>query len=404
MGAPYHKLFSAMLIGALTLPFASSVLFNLVVDPFEILHKSENRPAAFLGGVGLDRYTHAGVIRHYQPNAIVIGHSHAANFLPSHVDDKLGFRNTYSLTLNGGPLFEQGRVARHALENSNIKDVLWLFNSGNLMRSFDAGNLKVPFPTFLYDKVWFNDINLFITHPMRAYTEKKAKKRKELIKLSKVEKRRLDPRDYSTAWYRMQQATFNQPIRVAQLILGQRKSYTKRATQLRLETSITKKLITSYSVRSTDYEKNLQYNILPAIVANPSTKFRIVIDPPFPLMTWQVRKIYERRDYEQHLALINRQVNDLAKYPNVEIYGFGGEPATQDLRLYKDRNHYHLKLNEMMLDKIAEGRNRLTPEKVLDYLIRFDAQVTQYKLRDEWNPESRREEMRLTKAKDLGKE
>jgi hypothetical protein len=386
MGASHYKLFSAMLVGALTLPFAGAVSFNLRADPFEIIHKSVEKPAAFLGGRGLDRYTHAGVIRHYHPNAIIIGHSHAANFLPSHVDSKLGFKNTYSLTLDGGTLFEHSAVARHALASADIENILWLFTSENFTKNPTVTNSKMPFPQFLYDDDWLNDISLFMTLPMHDYEKKKAWKRRKFIKLSKTENRRVDTRDYSTSWYWDLKDRFNQPERIAQQLLGKRGQFTHLVNQLRQMVPFSEEQIASLANHSTSYQKNLEHNILPVITANPSTKVSIVIDPPFPLMTWQVRKIHHRQRYEQHLSVINRLVNDLAKYPNVEVYGFGGEPVTRDLRLYKDETHYHLMLNDMMLNRIAKGENRLTPGNVLEYLARFDALVTRFELPDEWKP------------------
>jgi hypothetical protein len=105
------------------------------------------------------------------------------------------------------------------------------------------------------------------------------------------------------------------------------------------------------------------------------------------LLTRQVCKIFHREQYKQHLGIVARLVKDLAKYPNVEIYGFGYIQATQDLNLYRDETHYDLKLNDIMLTRIAKGENRLTPENVLDYLVRFDAKVNHFKLQDEWTPE-----------------
>jgi hypothetical protein len=410
MGAPNHKFFLTMLVGALSLPFVGAVSYNLAIDPFEIMHKSKERQAAFLAISGLDRYTQAGIIRNYRPNAIVIGHSHAANFLPSHVDFRLGFRNTYNLTLIGGTLFEQGAVAGHALANGGIENVLWLFSTANFVVNPTATHHEIPFPHFLYDSDVLNDLGFFMTLPMKEYAKKKALKRKELVELSKKEKRRVDPRDHATAWHWRDKGKFNRPVHIVRKILGERTRLTKSAGQLRLgcmfqssqvslwprytqrveefrqETPLSKHDIALLAGRATLHQENFERNILPVIRANPSTQFRFVIDPPFPMLILQVCKIFYREHYDRHLGIIARLVSELAKYPNVEVYGFGGEPVTRDLRLYRDETHYHLKFNDMMLTKIAKAENRLTPDNVLDYLARFDALATQYKLPDEWSP------------------
>lgn len=381
------KLFSFLLIIGLTAPFLGAVAYNILHDPFDIISAKGNIPTAFIGGSGMDRYQHAGTILHYQPKSIISGHSHAANFIPSHLDRELELQDTYSLTQDGATLFEQSTVISYALKNSDVRDVLWLFGSFRVKP--DKTHHKRPLPLYLYDDNRLNDFSIFLTLPMIKQVRKKNWIRNKIDKIEQQLEKQIDPRDYSTAWHWLQpkRKSYNRPVAIANKLLNQNPDSKEKISELKDEQHYSREFIELLSVKLPYYEKHINLNVLPLIKQNPETTFRLIIDPPFPLLRWQEIKATSRPYYLQHLVIMKRIVDDLEHYSNVEIYGFGTETFTNDLRLYKDGSHYHQAVNDFMLESISEGRNRITSANVIDYLHLFDEKVHLYVLPSKWDPE-----------------
>ena len=216
-----QKTFSWILAGALSLPFIFSVSLNLLLDPFQLFIKDSKQPSVFLGGRGKDRYQHAGVVRSYQPKSVIIGHSHAANFFPSKVEGNLSWEGVYSLTLDGGPIYEQKRVLEFALSHSDVRNVLWLIAPYNLVAPANLTNPKLPFPEYLYDESRLNDLQLLITLPSQLlpYNFEKRAKRQSIINDEIKYSKKIDSRDRSTEWITKSLGEFNRPVAVAKMFL-----------------------------------------------------------------------------------------------------------------------------------------------------------------------------------------
>ena len=149
--------YSFILIIVFVVPIGGLLAFNLYTDPFQIAHKDLTKPDVIIRGYGFERYQHAGVINQYDMDAIILGHSHAANYLPSKVSREFGVKNVFSLTMNGAYLYEQKHVASYALKKHDVKFALWGFSTRNLLHNPKKVNKKSVFNEYLYDDSRLND-------------------------------------------------------------------------------------------------------------------------------------------------------------------------------------------------------------------------------------------------------
>ena len=375
--------FSIILALTLMLPAVISVAINLSSDPFEIFTQDSEASPAFLGGRGQDRYQHAGVIRQYQPRSVIIGHSHAANFLPTSVESTLNWKEVYSLTLDGGPPYEHNQIIEFALKNSALENVLWLFEPQNLAAAPTFTNPKMPFPEYLYDTSRMNDLTLFATLPKEfaKYVSLKDEKRTSITQEIELSGRTVDPRDRSTSWYHSEISRFNRPNEVAKLILGKSMKTFEKVTNPGAMWELNEEKIDRLVISDlVNFDSNIDRNFLSPVLKHPEVNFTFIALPPFPTLFWKTRKLTRESGYKQDLAYIRAFVKKVAPYKNVEVYGFGTDMFTNDLRLYKDNKHYHIAVNEFMLNAISQKTNKLTTENIDKYLVEFDRAINTYSL------------------------
>lgn len=381
--------FALLLITAMVVPVAAVLFINLSRDPFQIFFADLPVEAVFLGGHGKSRYQQAGVVRHYQPESVVIGHSLAANFLPSRMEELLGWSKVYSLALPGATIYEQSMVARYALKHSGIDRVLWLFSPVNLRLGAFVTQPKVKFPIYLYDDFRPNDLTFFATLPwnLSPYSEQKQALRNRLQLARSDTEAKVDSRDYATAWHYLRNHKFNVPQKVVGSIIGAgknaRTSYDNEVQQAGQQ--LTPADISSISIDpDNNFFDNLGKNVFTVIEANPGTQFSVVLLPPLSRLYWQRLRVQEPDKYKLHLAYVREATTILSKLENVSLYAFGREDFSEDLRLYRDDVHFHLVGNNYMLAEIAGGRGKLSTETVNQYLSAFDGDVRSYRLPARW--------------------
>lgn len=135
-----------------------------------------------------------------------------------------------------------------------------------------------------------------------------------------------------------------------------------------------------------NYFDNLNKNIRPIILQSPQVSFYFIFSPPFPLLNMQIKKLYSQTKYIKMLLITKQFVHDMEPYKNVRVFGFGLEKFTEDLRIYKDASHYHIEVNNYLSEKIAREDGLLTKSNIMDYLIKLDDKVTNYRLPEQWTP------------------
>lgn len=378
-----NRAVSIILIVSLIVPAAISTAVNLYLDPFEIFSIDKRNPGVFLGGRGRDRYQHAGTLRQYKPKSVIVGNSYAANFLPSHLESILNWNKVFSITLDGSSLYEQNRVLNFGLKFSQMENVMWLVSPSLFSAPFDYIYPKLPFPEYLYNGNHFDDLKLYTTLPNKIYrySLERTDKLKKIDKESQRVGSPVDPRDRSTEWYSIHHAEFGRANYVAARIFKKSKVSQQDISPL-ANTKPLPKTDFSTGILSQDrllnVSQNFQHNLLPLVRDYPEVSFTLIVHPPFPLLLWQHLKATNSREYFDQLLTLRYLVKALSPYPNVNIFGFGLSAHAWDLGMYKDGTHYHPRVNADMLSKISENEDTLNKSNILQYLLQFDAAVTQY--------------------------
>ncbi|MCP4748887.1 MAG: hypothetical protein GY874_22560 [Desulfobacteraceae bacterium] len=101
-----------------------------------------------------------------------------------------------------------------------------------------------------------------------------------------------------------------------------------------------------------------------------------------------MKKISYKNEYISSLLVLKNFINLMSQYSNVRIFAFGLEKFTDDLRLYKDPSHYHIEVNNYIVNAISKNKNKLTSKNIENYLVTFDKKISRYRLSDKWNPKN----------------
>jgi len=375
--------FSTILAAALLGPVLLSICINVFFDPFQLFFRDAVEPVSFLGDQGRDRYQPPGIVHNYDPGGIIIGNSRAANFYPTEIEELFGWRNVYSLTLDGGSLFEQATVAKFAIRSTNVENILWQWAPESFDLAANTTHRKLPFPRYLYNDSRIDDVILYITAPanIEKYNDMKARKRMLLAREVQYTGKSVDAKDRATEWGTIYQRRFNRPIKILESFYGKdHTSWPPNATLSR-PTSAFEFSDVPESVDSKKLDHfvdNLNKNVLPIIENNPKVEFTLIVHPPFPLLYWQTMRNESLKRYQHYLYTTHAIVTKLSQHANVRMFAFGNLSSNADLRLYKDKHHFHSILNSFMLSQISRDRGRVTGVNITTYLADFDRVVREY--------------------------
>ena len=102
------------------------------------------------------------------------------------------------------------------------------------------------------------------------------------------------------------------------------------------------------------------------IDAHPETTFRFFF-PPYSLLWWDCA--YVNGDLEERLFVLEETLPALLAHENVEVYYFQDEEdIVCNLDYYMDMIHYSPDINQVMLERMAAGKNRVTKENLQEVL------------------------------------
>lgn len=391
------KKFTYTIIASLILPVFSVLAYNIYIDPFQIFHKDFQQPTVILGRHGADRYQQAGIINQYEIKSIIIGHSHSANYLPSKLVEKLGWNKVYSLTMDGAPLYEQTIVAKRAFSKHVIEKVLWGFSVNNLMVPWDRIHKKLPLKKYLYDNNRLNDPRFFLTLDLQQYYTRKQNRKKNILAADNALELQKKEFDEATAWYSRRLCDFNRPVFVASKILKKKNIVYDEMVIKKLAPLPQQKVLANPPETKRlfkNYKDNLSNNLLPIITQNRSTEFNFVLTA-LPTLVLQKKKIMNKSKYKIYLQVIRQFILDTQYLDNVNIFAFDIEKFTDDLRLYKDRSHYHIAVNNYIIEQIAQRNGLLNIGNIDEYILEVDEKVTNFRLPAKWNPHQKRKKKKV---------
>ena len=307
----------------------SVVIMNFFVDPLQFFRR--DKTPLFNGN---ERLQNPGLARNYDYDSVVIGTSMCENFVPSYIEERLGW-NTLRLAISGGSAFEERLILNLAIKTGKVKNVLWGLDYFSLRGETDRVRSDFSnFPMHMYDSNPLNDIE-YLLDPFTT--------RATLTRLLKP------LRGYSNELVLANLNNWNDEYRFgSDVIAGIWKSMDHDGQGIP-------------SVYSLDHmKKNVDVNIEPFVRENPEIRFYFFF-PPYSILqhlTWYLTN----KDLFYNELLVEKYIYErLSSFENVEIYGLQNAfTVVENLDNYKDLTHYSQDINNFIVDCIAGKKYLLT--------------------------------------------
>lgn len=98
------------------------------------------------------------------------------------------------------------------------------------------------------------------------------------------------------------------------------------------------------------------------IAAHPETQYYFIL-PPYSMLWWDCA--YVNGEQEERFYILEQTLPELLAFENVEVYFFQSEEEIVcNLDNYMDMIHYTPQVNQLMLERMASGENRVTSENL----------------------------------------
>ncbi len=314
-------------------------LVNFVVDPLQFYRLAKS-PAVWNEN---QRYQIPGIVKHVDYETIVVGTSHAENFLPSLVQARLGER-AVNLAIAGSTAREQRLVVEKAIATGRVRHVIWILDRIAFSKPVSAlGQTGDDFPIHLYREDATTAFRYLISTDTLRLT---------LASLAGVGHGDLDSLN---AWYDDHEFGAGPVSR----------DWRRRLAVLRL---VRRRPGQSFVDPGPTIRRNIESNLLAPIRANPGVRFDLVF-PPFSILSYLAdhadhpRAVPARRRYKADVVAAT------AAFANVRVFDLQGiESIETDFRHFKDLEHFDLELNEVILDSLVSGRNQVVPDVYTEVL------------------------------------
>lgn len=315
------------------------------VDPLQFYRKASFYQPVFSRE---QRYQNPGIALHYDYNTIIIGSSMTENFVPSHVDRKLGVKSV-KLSIEGSTAKEHHYIAEVAIRTGKVKRVLWGLDYFSLRQSVrdDQGE----FPYYLYDRNPWNDYRYLLNLSSMRQVAHAA--------LSSLRGTGTDhDLELLNNWDKAANYGTGQVIQAWEKAKYAEQGYGTNEDSLG------------------SVKKSFDDNIVSLVKAHPEIRFQFYY-PPYSILRHQVWYATNKVRYGNQLKMKKYMFDRLRPYPNAEIYEFQQKSEiTYDLDQYKDLSHHSQAVNERIIDAIAANRNRVTADNVEEAISQLEREVT----------------------------
>lgn len=326
-------------------------LFNWAVDPLQIY-----RPAVPGSAIWSEnqRYQIPGIVKHRDYETIVVGTSHAENFLPSLVASHLGER-AVKLAISGSTAREQRLVVEKALSTGRVRHVLWVLDRIAFGRPPGAlGRAGDDFPLHLYRE----DATTPLLYLLSTDTF--------VLGLERLLGRGHRDLDSLNAWH-ADHAFGEGPVladwrRRLAVLAALRAQPSHRFVD---PTAITRRSIT--------------VNLLPPIRTHPEVRFDLIF-PPYAMLSYLADLARHPAAFEARQRYKADVVRATAALPNVRVFDFQGiESISRDFGHFKDLEHFDLRVNALILSAVAAGAYEVDPDRYAEQLAAQARQVRSFR-------------------------
>lgn len=343
MRSPIQRLMIVMAIvitTALLLPAA----LVFVVDPFRIYHD-----AWFGQGLSPNqRYQNAGLINRYLTDpaspydSVILGTSMSANVSSAEIEAIFRSGKALRLMIKGGAADETAYTLRHALAGGQVHHLFWEINPWHYLDDYEASRLDGVFPRYLYNRSMLDDgpylFNL------------------DLLKVS---------------WgiLRGEHAEFDLTLETIGTSLFQ--DFKHETFNLNMQESLAQGYAGSLQLeklppaeRATVVYQRLQEQLFPLLdELCQSGGDTVLFLPPLSQLYYEEQGIRAAQ-----VIYMPRQILARIKgCKNIRLHAFDLLPFTEDLNHYRDSMHYTEATSRWLLQRVAQGKNRLAENDITRY-------------------------------------
>jgi len=332
-----HLSFMALLsLGACVL----TAFVNWLIDPLQFYRRA-SYPPEFSDQT---RYQNPGLARNYPYDTVIVGTSVSRGFDIAQIHKALG-GDALNLSMQGASAREQSLMLEVALRSGRVHRVLWDINSEFLRGPSDwVSDFEGAFPAYFYNTRRLDKLPNYLLNIDTTKDSLRVLLRSCGLKLYPPRKvsdlSGLDPRakaagrDVILQKWRRQLAN-SSIFRTA----------SDRFTPALLEASF-------------------DDNFLRIMHAHPEVEFELWF-PPFSTAYYTLVRTHSPAVFESMLACKKHVLEQVREMPNVRLYDFQGDlEISSHLDSYFDMVHFDAPIYGLIVQSLAEGRYRATPESL----------------------------------------
>ena len=307
-------------------------VFNYVVDPFQQYRQPTWYEARYYRP--LQRYVNPGIAKHYDYDTVITGSSMMENYRNAQVGGILHGK-AIDLAMGAMTAYELRQLLTTILAASKAKHIILDLNFNAFAGTPTMQLVPEPLPIYLYDDNPWNDVHYLL----QAQTLGKATE----IALG-LQRGRFST-DSDAPWYWADEYEFS-------------KTATLRGLDLRNINRDFKQPPRTLDGMRASFEANL----LPLLRAHPEVRFSLVY-PPWSALVWE--DFRQRNQIEVSLAFKRSVFDAVRDLPNVALYDFQARlDWVTNLDNYKDLYHFSPRISREMIEAIAKGVSRVTPDSL----------------------------------------
>lgn len=326
---PFKRAISGFVAAAVLMCLLAAALV-VYVDPFFHYHKPLK---GFPYLVDNQLSQNPGMARHMEYDSVMLGSSMTVNFNMDWFEELMGL-HTLKLSYSGAFPKDQANIMEIIFDSGHEIKTVFL---GVDVLTYTGGvqETKYPIPEYLYDDVWYNDIQYVLNKDVLLNYVLRPLADPEPTDLATVYASWWTEEYYSKEWVLH---NYVSPEKVQEETPG--KEYLPSV------------------------ERNLDVNICPFIEVHPETRF-VVFFPPYSILYWN--DVLQENHLEATMEEYRYIAERLCAYENVEVYFFPDrEDIILDLNHYADYSHYHPDYNRFMTECFVNGTGRVYPEDSLE--------------------------------------
>ena len=292
-----------------------------------------------------------GTVRNFSYDSVLVGSSVAENFDSDFLNDTYGC-STVKLIKASGSMADLLYYLDMAQKEHDLKNVFWCLDIFALDASTEVTLYEKGIPRYLHTKAVYDDL---------PYLFNKEILLEKIPAMLAMAGQGINVGGNAYNWDRDKEFSASQAML----------AYDKGGVEHGQESEQT--ISTELKQRTSDNIKLLTAQI----EAHPEITYRFML-PPYSMLWWDCA--YVNGQLEERLYILEETLPVLLAFENVEVYFFqSDEEVVCNLDNYMDMIHYSPEINQRMLEKMAAGENKVTPEscrETLDVMRELAMRIT----------------------------